>query len=327
MFSYRKDSYGYHLVTTPTPFMVGPANFIIVEKPTGLTLVDAGADSDEAWGMLQQSLDSLGYSLDELDEIVLTHHHADHIGLVNRIVKRRSIPVYAHPNAIPRLMRDRDFLLFRADFFETLYREMGCGETGDRYVEQLRINISKNEHLKLNAEVAPIQDRLPIRGLEHWEPIFTPGHAPDHLVFYDRQRQALIAGDHILPHTSTNAFVEPDERGNRLQSVAIYRNSLELCKPLVVSVAFPGHGEAFGDHIAVIENRLSRIDKKAEKILSYASNGEKTAFEICKEMYPHRYETIFSLAMSETIGLLDFLESTGRIQKNAADRVWRYSVK
>ena len=40
-----------------------------------------------------------------------------------------------------------------------------------------------------------------------------PGHSPSDTVFWDEQRQILIAGDHLLAHISSNPLVaRPLER-------------------------------------------------------------------------------------------------------------------
>jgi glyoxylase-like metal-dependent hydrolase (beta-lactamase superfamily II) len=325
MISYKIDGLGIHQITVPTPFQVGPVNFIIVEQQNGLTLFDAGVDTDEAWNMLLQSLAQLGYSLDNLQNIVLTHHHLDHIGLINRILKHRHIPVFAHPHALPRLTRDQKFILGRIEFFKQLYHEMGCGKTAERFLEQMKANMHVNRNLKIESDIIPIEEGSAIPGLDNLELMFTPGHAVDHLVFYDRQRELLIAGDHILPNILSNALVEPGPDGKRLLSLVSYRQSLMKCRNLKANLIFPGHGEPFHNLPEVIDEKLSRIEEKAERITSRALHGYKTAFELCKEIYPTRYEKLFTLIMSETVGLLDYLELSGRIRKELRNDVWYYS--
>jgi glyoxylase-like metal-dependent hydrolase (beta-lactamase superfamily II) len=56
----------------------GVANFYLVEQPSGLTLVDAGTPGD--WPLFLRTLDTLGRRLDDLDAVVLTHAHPDHVG-------------------------------------------------------------------------------------------------------------------------------------------------------------------------------------------------------------------------------------------------------
>ena len=95
-------------------------------------------NTDECWEALQNTLKQHSYSLCDITGILLTHHHSDHVGLVNRVVAKHDIPVYAHPNAIPRLKRDPEFLQMRVEFYKGLYEEMGCGEMGEKQVTYLQ---------------------------------------------------------------------------------------------------------------------------------------------------------------------------------------------
>ena len=93
----------------------------------------------------------------------------------------RSLPlaVYAHPDALPRLKRDGDFLKMRADFFEKLYEEMGCGEAGRKQAAYLREAIIRNQNQSIQAEVTPVRENH-----HGFSVIYTPGHAQDHIVLY-----------------------------------------------------------------------------------------------------------------------------------------------
>ncbi|MFB4162934.1 MBL fold metallo-hydrolase [Alteribacillus sp. JSM 102045] len=58
-------------------------------------------NSGACWNSLLKTLRENGFSLLDIDQILLTHHHIDHIGLINRIISEHPIPVYAHTHSIP----------------------------------------------------------------------------------------------------------------------------------------------------------------------------------------------------------------------------------
>ena len=58
------------------------SNFYLVEDSGGLTLVDAGTPGD--WQLFLRSLDALGRRLGDVDAVVLTHAHPDHVGFAER---------------------------------------------------------------------------------------------------------------------------------------------------------------------------------------------------------------------------------------------------
>jgi glyoxylase-like metal-dependent hydrolase (beta-lactamase superfamily II) len=69
-------------------------NSYLVEDAAGLTIVDAGLPRD--WRELERELTQLGYSLDDVRGIVLTHGDTDHIGFAERLRQRNGIVVHVH---------------------------------------------------------------------------------------------------------------------------------------------------------------------------------------------------------------------------------------
>lgn len=312
-------------VTVPTPYPVGDVNMYLAQEGSGegLALIDAGVNTDEAWDLLQRSLSAAGYSLKDIRRILITHHHVDHVGLIDRIVSQAAVPVYVHPDAIPRMKREADFLAKRVEFFRQLYQESGCGKAGERQIAELKKKLHENIHLKVHAELLPVTEGDQ-EALEGYQALETPGHAPDHLVFLDTTHRVLFSGDHVLPHISSNALVEPDVYGRKMLTLVKYRDMLRKCLDLRADLIFPGHGEPFGDLQTLIHRRLERMDDKAERLERIMKDEPKTAFELAQTMYPTEAERQFSLVMSEVIGLLDYLESNGRVGKELDQGAWRY---
>lgn len=317
----EKNECHVYPVIVPTPYSVGDVNMYIVEAAGTVSLIDAGIDSDDCWDALNQTLSEIGLTLGDLSQILLTHHHSDHIGLINRISTIRDIPIYAHRESIYRLKRDPEFLSMRIRFFEQLYREMGCGSAGERHIEYLKEASRKNEKFKIHAEIIPLSDSETIGS---YQVVYVPGHSPDHIAFWDAKRRWLFAGDHLIQHISSNAFVEPDREGKRIFALAEYANSLKKCLSLEAEIAFSGHGELIRNHKHLIELRLTRMEQKAEKIRSLIQSGISTAYGLAQTYYPSKYLSQFSLVMSEIIGLLDFLEAKNKIQKEQRNGVWHY---
>ena len=47
------------------------------------------------WESLQQSLREYQLSIQDIDQIILTHHHGDRIGNVNTILAQKEMPIFA----------------------------------------------------------------------------------------------------------------------------------------------------------------------------------------------------------------------------------------
>ncbi|WP_242486775.1 MBL fold metallo-hydrolase [Peribacillus sp. TH16] len=157
-------------------------NFFLVKHGNSLTLIDTGLNTDDCWNSLQKTLKNHDFTLTDITRILLTHHHLDHIGLVNRIVSTHSIPVYAHPYAILVLKRDKEYTKMRIEFFRKLYKEMGCGEIGDKQVVNLRNPIILGEDKKIHCEIQEITNNQ----LFGFDILEIPGHAPDQVSFSEK---------------------------------------------------------------------------------------------------------------------------------------------
>ncbi len=297
-------------------------NFFLVKHENGLSLIDAGLDDELNWHTFLNQIKEYSLRLEDITEIILTHHHIDHVGLVNKITSRHPVPVFASPLSIPRLKRDPSFMENRVRFYEKLYREMGCGKLGEKQINYLRTSIKKNQHQALQTEIKEIQSNE----LLHYKVISIPGHAPDHIAFWDEKRNWLFSGDLLLEHISSNAFIEPDENGKRLYSLIQQRESLMKCLSLNADIVFSGHGSIIEHPNELITKRLERIDDKAQRFLRLIKNGITTVNDLAEAYYKTTYYEQFPLVVSEVVSHLDYLEINRKVNKDLLNGVWHYSA-
>src|SRR5205814_850138 len=85
---------GIHQLRIPTPFAVGRVNCWLVEDEP-LTLFDTGPNSGKALDELEAALREHGRRIEDLERIVLTHQHTDHVGLVGILARRSGAEVCA----------------------------------------------------------------------------------------------------------------------------------------------------------------------------------------------------------------------------------------
>jgi glyoxylase-like metal-dependent hydrolase (beta-lactamase superfamily II) len=297
-------------------------NFFLVKHESGLSLIDAGLDNEDCWNALQTQLKKNDLELKDLTEIILTHHHFDHVGLVNRIVSIHPIPVFASPLSIPRLKRDPHYMENRVNFYEQVYKEMGCGELGDKQIHYLRKSIKKNKHQAIQTEIREIKSNQFL----HFNVLEIPGHAPDHIAFWDAERNWLFSGDLLLEHISSNAFIEPDESGKRLYSLVQQRDSLMKCSSLQADIVFSGHGAMIEHSNDLIAKRLERIEDKAQRFLRLIQSGIATVNDLAETYYKKTYYEQFPLVVSEVVSHLDYLEIQRQVNKEYINGVWHYSL-
>ncbi|WP_187292163.1 MBL fold metallo-hydrolase [Bacillus sp. 1NLA3E] len=297
-------------------------NFYLLKQDHSLTLIDAGLNNEDCWNSLLSTLIRNGFRLEDMTEVLLTHHHNDHIGLVNKIVENHQIPIYASPHSIPRLKRDQAFLEMRVEFFAQLYKEMGCGETGETQVAFLRKAIQKNKDQAIQTNIIELTNKKFL----NFNVMQTPGHASDQLAFHDTANNWLFAGDLLIEHISSNALVEPDLHGKRIHSLIQHSNSLERCLSLNADLVFAGHGVLIENPNPLFKKRLDRIEGKSLRLLQLIQSGIHTASELAQTLYKKMYDQQFSLVMSEVIGHLDYLEVQEKIYKDLIEGIWHYSI-
>jgi glyoxylase-like metal-dependent hydrolase (beta-lactamase superfamily II) len=107
----------------------------------------------------------------------------------------------------------------------------------------------------------------------------TPGHAPGHLVFLDRDSGAMIAGD-MVAGVGTIAISPQD--GNLGQYLASLQHMIDL-EPTVL---LPAHGDALHHPHALLSFYIAHRNGRTEqfrKILTV--RGRATALEIATEVY------------------------------------------
>src|SRR5690606_34555776 len=68
-------------------------NAVFLEMGKTKILIDAGISARR----IEQGLDKIGCKASELDAILITHEHIDHIKGIDVLVRRHHIPVYARP--------------------------------------------------------------------------------------------------------------------------------------------------------------------------------------------------------------------------------------
>lgn len=290
-------------VILPTNSNLISFNFYIVQHEGKTFLIDAGINSDECWNLVQKKLKNINRSVRDLDAIILTHHHVDHIGLVNRIREVYDIPVFAHYKAFKRLKRDESYLQKRIAFFEELYLNMGCQHEVEKEIARLQKAAVQNKSQTVNGDFLPIEEGDIIFGLSVLE---MPGHSVDHIALFHEESGTLFSSDIVIEHLSSNALIDFDENGIRTPALSQYEHSLKRILDLQVKKIYPGHGKIIHEPKLVIQQKLDRLKEKENIILS-SITGRTTAAEIAKKVYQDKYEKLFPLVMSKVIGHLDQL--------------------
>ena len=168
-------------------------------------LIDSGLDKN--FSVLQRSLIALGIKVRDIDIIINTHEHFDHMG-ANRYFQDYALIAAHRFAAIKITVQDR---------FVTMY------ESGDLNQPTLKVHLWLEDKFRFDI------------GNYILEVIHTPGHTSGSICIYEVNRKLLFTGDTVFAKGTLSYISESG-------SVGDYINSIERLGTIKVNEIYPGHG-------------------------------------------------------------------------------------
>jgi glyoxylase-like metal-dependent hydrolase (beta-lactamase superfamily II) len=318
-----------HALPIPTPFAVGRVNCYLVDDEP-LTLVDTGPNSGTSLTALEAALAEHGRRVEDLERVVITHQHMDHFGLLAILADRSGAEVCALDRLAPWLARFGDSTEEEDAFAEAIMLRHGIP---DDMVMVLRALSRQYRAWGATATVTTLLadgGTLGFAGRE-WRIHHRPGHSPSDTVFHDERSGELIAGDHLIKHISSNPLIaRPLDGGGgvaeRPKALVAYIASMKATQAMDVELVLPGHGEAFGEHSALIDERLRMHDRRARKLHGLVAERPRTAYELAQELWGNVAVTQAYLTLSEVLGHMDLLVDDGRVVEEEDDGIVRFAA-
>jgi glyoxylase-like metal-dependent hydrolase (beta-lactamase superfamily II) len=209
-------------------------NWFIVEDGGKLTVVDAG--NPNQYEQLPVAVAKLGKTMDDIDAIVLTHAHGDHLGSSARIKDVSGAAVHVHHDDVA-LARGEAHREYERHFIRDMHRGYAWkslpfflkgGATKAPPVHEL----TEFDH----GEVLDVPGRPRV--------IHTPGHTDGSSCIALADRKALFTGDALV-----TLSIVTGERTPRVMPGSFNKNSpqalesLGELKGLETDLILPGHGE------------------------------------------------------------------------------------
>src|SRR3954447_4282747 len=280
-----------------------------------LTLIDTGPRDDAALSALERGLRREGLRIEDIELVLATHHHIDHVGLAATI-RRRSGAVVA---ALDRV----------ADYVERYAAEL---EQDRRFARALMAHhgvpdqvIADNEdfwaYLRSRSEDVRADVRLrdgeTIRaGGRTRRLVWRPGHSTTDTLFVDDRDRLAFSGDHLLATISSNTEICAPSRAQdgRARSRLRYLENLARTQAMPLDRLFTGHGAPVTEHGRLVDARLRDHRRRCERIVSLLHDGPRTAFELAGGLWPER--TVLTqplLVVWEVVGNLELLLAAGKV--------------
>jgi glyoxylase-like metal-dependent hydrolase (beta-lactamase superfamily II) len=206
-------------------------NWYVVEDDGGLTIVDGGYPG--YYDQLGPALSTIGRSIADVQAIVVTHAHADHLGALPRLQEASGARVLAHPADAPAIQSGtaKPPPSFFADAWRPRFARylVHAARNGGRAIEPVR-------RVDTFADV----DVLDVPGRPRV--LHTPGHTAGHCAFLLEDRGVLFSGDALVTRDNVTGRTGAQPiRWNADEEEAAA--SYERLRETEARVVLPGHGE------------------------------------------------------------------------------------
>ena len=288
-------------------------------------LFDAGApdgltDGPRESETLREGVAAAGYALSDIEHLVVTHPHLDHVGQVPTVVEAADPTVYAPVGVRERFAQDADALAERVRA-----NARAGGLRGDRLtsaVEDAVESLERDRTLLAPDRVDEWVKPGPVSfGSVTAEAVHTPGHQADHLAYFvDGDDRLLLSGDTVMEPFRAVVLHDGMDDGHR-EAFAAYFDGLDRLATRDADRAYPGHGSVHERFSELVERDRESLDRRLDTVASLVADGHETVPAVAGALAgdrPSRY--LFTEAMSA----LARLRERGRLDAAVGDGVSRH---
>ncbi len=287
-------------------------------------LIDTGVPTDGAYQGLTSELKRFGMRPRDVERVILTHLHNDHIGLAGTLQEYGAEIVASQAAAEKQEAVRRQ----QENFFELTVDETRLfgGEEYLQYLrryrwafrdfpEPLRIDrtLRDGETIRLNGKEMAV--------------IWTPGHAYEHIVVHDPVDRLLFSGDHVLPKITSHVALHSYEDRDPLDD---YLKSLDKVKDLDVDTVYPAHEWEFSNLADRVEQLKVHHRNRLREMKDTLQGGPRTVYDVGSRVrwesrpWPEMRFWTKRMAASETYAHLVYLRNKGEVAETMRDGILYY---
>jgi len=215
-------------------------NWYLLEDDGRLTVVDTGVPT--SWESLHEALGTLSRTLSDVEAVVLTHGHFDHLGFAERARRELGVPVWVHENDVPLTRHPLQYghERPRSYYLATQFRALPIVASLTRNRAWWAPPVKEVNRFE--------NGTLPVPGAPRV--VFTPGHTLGHCALHLPERDTVIAGDAIVtldPYTARRGpcIVAGAATADSPRALA----SLDAIVGTGARTVLVGHGEPWTDGV------------------------------------------------------------------------------
>ena len=307
----------------PVPWTVGHVNAYLL-RGDPLTLIDPGPRTSRTWDALETALAREGVAVEDIELVLLTHHHADHAGLAGTVRERSGCLVGAHELVAEFMADEPAARAAEIDYDTALLTLHGASEevaATVREVSDAARECSGSVHVDVRLAAG---DTITAGGRD-LHVLLVPGHSPTDTLFSDDG--IAFSGDHLLAAMRTVLLAERPPRGSadpraRRPLLPTYRASLARTAELGLRLALPGHGDAIPAPEPLMRQRLEEHVARGDRLCAAMPSAPFTAWELVAQQRGRRPLDSTDLpvsaafiVLSDVLAQIDVLIERGRVRE------------
>ena len=279
-------------------------------------LIDPGPPTERAWKRLRRGIGATETALSEIDHVLVTHWHVDHVGLAPRVADRADATVHMHATDEPLL----------GNYAEERERRL---RRDARRLEEWGVPRPTRESVIAGDTHSPLPDEYAIRAHDDGdvvaglEIVHVPGHTAGHAAFSPADHAAVstpetvFVGDLLLP-TYTPNVGGGDTR--MTDPLGAYAESINRIRELA-TVGEPGHGTTI-ELEAEIESVTDHHVKRAAGVIDVLSGIERaTPWDVATALFGEMHGVHAKFGAGEAAAHLRRLAERGAVERVDDDPV------
>ena len=247
------------------------------------TLVDTGVAVPATRDQLRDGLKRHGLGFADVEQVLLTHHHADHTGLAGEIQAESGCPVYVHSADAPLVAQEPAAM----EAAETRLRDCieAWGMPRDKQEKLLDFLESTSGIDGDPPDVTTFEDGATFDvGPVELEAVHMPGHAAGLAGFAvpGRDGEELFSGDALLPYYTPNVG-GADTRVDG--ALAKYLDTLAAVAEREYARAWPGHRGPIVDPAGRAADIVTHHRERTERVVDVLADDPATPWEVSADLF------------------------------------------